>query len=216
MRPWLQHTLVLIVSLALLSVIACSNRDSVEDAASSTSTQAAETSTTSTTPSTTSSTTTAAPACSAAELPGVTEPRTNISEAAEATRLAIIDAALVCNFGALAVLAGEGPTGFMSSVQGDDLDVGWAEQEAAGQAPMTTLVHLLRGSMGTVALETVEYRFPSAAGFGDWAGVPEQIRRSLEPLYTEADWPRFEAAGEYNGHTTVISDQGEWLRFTTE
>lgn len=150
--------------------------------------------------------------CSAEELGPVTEARDNLTPEAEATRMALIEAALGCDFDTLADLANAGPEPFESN-GGDDLVAAWAQQEAAGEEPMRTLVILLRGTMGTVALGTIEYRFPSAAGFSDWSEVPETLRQKLEPLYTETDWATFEEAGVYNGHRAVISDTGEWLTF---
>jgi hypothetical protein len=150
--------------------------------------------------------------CSAEELGSETEARDNLTPEAEATRLALIEAALECDFDTLADLANAGTEPFESD-GGDDLVAAWVEQEAAGEEPMRILVTLLRGTMGTVALDTIEYRFPSAAGFSDWAEVPEGIRESLQPLYSEDDLAAFEAAGVYNGHRTAISDSGEWLSF---
>ena len=151
-------------------------------------------------------------ACSAEGLGDATEGRDNLSPEAEAARLAAIEAALECDFETLADLANAGPQPFQSGA-GPDLVAGWAEQEAAGEEPMRVLVILLRGTMGTVASGSIEYRFPSAAGFSDWSEVPETLRQKLEPLYSGADWDRFEEAGVYNGHTTVISDNGAWLSY---
>jgi len=150
--------------------------------------------------------------CSATGVDPVTEERTNLTEQAEAMRLALIDAARECDFDALAAFASEGSESFGSN-GGSDVAAAWIEGEQLGEEPMRNLVILLRGTMGTVAVGTIEYRFPSAAGFESWADVPENLRTRLEPMYSRDDWADFEAAGIYDGHRTTIADSGEWLSY---
>jgi hypothetical protein len=194
---------------AVLVVAACSSGESTT---STTTTTTVATTAPATSQATTTSTSPPEPTCSAESLDPVTEPRTNITEEAETTRMALIEAALVCDYKSLAELAAAGSVPFESD-GGSDLPAAWEAGEDAGEEPMRVLVILLRGTMGTVALEAIEYRFPSAAGFAEWADVPEDLRQRLKPLYTEADWPRFEAAGVYDGVRTSIADSGEWLSF---
>ena len=78
---------------------------------------------------------------------------------------------------------------------------------------MWILVQLLRGTVASVGGDVVEYRFPSPAGFDDWADVPGAVYEKLEPLYDEATLQDFAAAGVYDGHRATITRDGVWQRF---
>lgn len=144
--------------------------------------------------------------CSAQGLVAETIPRTNISGEAEAQRIAIIDAALACDFDTLAELA--------DFDGGADIVARWETEESEGEDPLRRLVLLLRGSIATIARDEVEYRFPSAAGFDTWSEVPETVRGNLADIYGDEGVAAFESGDRYTGDVTALNDAGAWMYFT--
>lgn len=153
---------------------------------------------------------TSATGCSSADLPPQTTTRDNLPSAVEETRLSIINAALICDYEGLAAIAGPG---FKYGDGEAPLADSWEQGEKDGDQPMRRLVQLLRGSMATVALESVEYRFPSASGFASWDEIPAAARDALANLYTDAEILDFEEAGQYIGIRTAIAADGTWMYF---
>lgn len=153
--------------------------------------------------------------CSASHLPTETEPRETLPEVVEELRLAIIEAAIRCDFEALEHLALSGSPTFDPSVDpGSDLVTHWSRLEATGEEPMRLLVGILRGTLVTIVRESEEYMFPSAAGFDVWEDVPESVRATLLDFYTSDDLAEFAAAEVYQGYRTAIDEEGRWLYFS--
>lgn len=156
--------------------------------------------------------------CSASQLPVHTEPRDDLLRVVEGMRLAIVDAAIRCDFQGLAVLAAASDTETFdagSAVDGD-LAAHWSRLEARGDQPLRLLVGILRAPLVSVIRGPAEYQFPSAAAFGTWEETPETVRDSLLEFYGPDAIAEFAAADFYSGYRTAISGEGMWLYFRTE
>ena len=149
----------------------------------------------------------AAAECSAGDLVVAQVQPEGVSEAAAETWNAIRNAAMACDYDALAALAGDEFT--YSYGGGDDPAGFWAEAEARGDDdPMAKLVQIT----GTeVAVDD--------AGNYVWPAVhvrpeDEDAWMALEGIYTTDLLDEWREAGTgYLGYRTAISPEGAWLYF---
>jgi hypothetical protein len=136
-----------------------------------------------------------------------------ISDAAEQTRSRLLDAALNCDYGLLAEIAG---TDFTASFGGEDPLVVFTD---GGPGLMNMLIALL-GEPHVEALiggePDANYVWPVAFAkavdeFGQYDEADLETMRNLG--YTDADLAGFEEFGSYAGFRTAISASGQWLYF---
>lgn len=149
--------------------------------------------------------------CSAAGLdkPG---PQAELPAAVAATRDAIADAAIACDWEALFVLAGDE---FSASFGGQSPQQLWPTLEANGDEPLRYLVELLRLPFGTLDGEDgapAFYAWPRAF-VTDWAGVSDDDKQALRPLYDDAALAGFATNGAYLGYRVGIAADGTWQFF---
>jgi hypothetical protein len=141
--------------------------------------------------------------------------RSELPDAVSRTRLAIIEAARACDYDRLAQLALAGDSQFTYSFGGQGRPAAfWREAEAAGQAPLRTLVELLDGpSAIREAGGTTQYLWPVAYAFERWEDVPASAKEDLRRLYGDEDLRRFEQFGSYVGERVAITESGDWIFF---
>lgn len=155
--------------------------------------------------------------CSADELSAQASPGPDVPDAVLQTRQAIVDAAVACDYGALAELAAAGDDPFTYSFgDGGDPAAHWRrlEVEETEQPPLRYLVELLRAPHGQREVEgQTVYAWPSAFLYEDWAEVPQADKDALSSLYGEEDFTFFERFGGYVGYRVGIAEDGEWLYF---
>ena len=200
-------------SLALLLVFGagCSATDAPTTSAVPDS-QTATTAPTTTVPEPTSITTAASGTCSASNLPAVPDPQADMPDLVAARRDDIVDAAVRCDYRALAEMAG--PDFYFSFGSDDHPAEFWLSEENAGFEPMRRLV--LTMDLPT-ALDTESegrnYIWPSAAAYASWSQVPQEERDALLALYDAEELSEFEAFDGFVGERVGISAEGEWLFF---
>lgn len=140
-----------------------------------------------------------------------------VPDAVQRTRQAIVDAAIACDYAALAELAATGDSSFTYSFGGGaDPAEHWRrlEDEGAEDRPLRYLVELLRAPHGVREVEgRTVYAWPSAFTYDEWDEVPEADRAALRPLYGDEDFASFEQFGGYVGYRIGIAEDGEWLYF---
>ncbi len=175
-------------------------------------------------PSSTSSTTTVATpsTCSAAGMSRALEPRSALPAAVSATRQAIVDAAVRCDWDALSKLATSGPAPFMFTVGGTGDPLGyWKTLEADSpprglkrQAVLRALVTLLNVPSGSVDSEG-----PPRGSWIQWP-APELSKNVNDPayaavrsLYSDEEWATIERTGSYPGWRVGIRIDGSWSYF---
>ena len=141
--------------------------------------------------------------------------QSELPEPVSTTRMAIIDAARACDYDRLAELALAGDSTFTYSFGGGGRPAAfWREAEAAGQAPLRTLVELLDGPSATRGSGgTTQYLWPAAYAFERWEDVPASAREDLRRMYGDDDLLRFEQFGSYVGHRVGITESGDWIFF---
>lgn len=154
------------------------------------------------------------PDCSADRSPGPVS-QSDLPEAVSTMRMAIIDAARACDYEKLAALALAGDSSFTYSFGGDGSPAAfWRQAEAAGQAPLRTLVELLDGPPATRdTAGTTQYLWPVAYAFERWDDVPPSARQELRRIYGDDDLRRFQQFGSYVGHRVGITESGDWIFF---
>lgn len=153
--------------------------------------------------------------CSADGLSAVPEPQRELPQPVAATRAAIVDAAVDCDFARLAALASQGTRPFTASFGGTaDAAEHWQQAESSGQEPLRYLVGLLnRPFAGRDAGASTQYVWPSAYAYEGWEAVPAAERQALEPLYDDADFRDFARFGSYTGYRVGVAADGEWQFF---
>jgi hypothetical protein len=150
--------------------------------------------------------------CSAATLRPLAESE-GLPPAVAATRRAILEAAVSCDFDRLESLALEGTTAF---AYGSEDSLGpaahWRALEAVGEEPIARLVRILDlpWARETYELEPrVSYLWPSA--FRDGATGFDLM--ALEGHYSGEEIARFIEQGSYTGARAGITEEGDWWFF---
>lgn len=165
-------------------------------------------------------TTVAVPAetCSAA---GMSVPRSQpeLPAVVASTRLAVIEAALACDYDALAALMSDD---FVASQGGSDPIDLWRSQEANGSTPMAELVAVFSQPHGFITSDDGPedargpqsfHVWPNAATFGTWDEVPAGDKQALTEIYSTEDIESFEQIGWYGGYRVGLDDAGQWRYF---
>jgi hypothetical protein len=142
----------------------------------------------------------------------------DLPEAVAATRAAIFEAAMACDFAALVALSDVGASPLETTFGGSGPEYFW-ESEGRGEPILQTIVaHLnLPVSSGEDGTGTVYYVWPSAftnlnSPNGD--GLPVDEYEALLELYSVEDLENmFATIGGYTGWRHVIAADGEWLAF---
>lgn len=155
--------------------------------------------------------------CSAAVLDPDAPDQQGLPEEVAATRAAIVEAAVVCDYEGLAELAQQGDQDFTFSFGGgDDPAEHWRDQEAEelGPDPMRYLAGLLKRPYESREVEgTTQYLWPAAFAYESWDAVPEEQKEALRPLYNEVNFNDFARFGGYLGYRVGIDEGGNWLFF---
>jgi hypothetical protein len=165
--------------------------------------------------------TTIPPAVDNCSASGMTVPRgqPELSDEVAATRSAIIEAALSCDYDALASLVSDD---FVASLGGSDSIELWRAQEADGLEPMSLLVGVLSLPHATITSDDgfedargpqTRIVWPSAATYGVWDEIPAADRGALSEVYTTDEIRSFELFGSYAGYRTGIDPDGQWRYF---
>lgn len=153
--------------------------------------------------------------CSAADLDPAPEPQPQLPEPVAAQRADIVEAAVACDYEALAALALAGDEQFTFTFGGgDDPAEHWRSAEERGEEVLRFLVGLLDAPFGVVEPQELdrEYVWPRAFAYGTWDDVPEEDRSVLEPFYI-GRFGDFELFGGYLGYRIGITETGDWLYF---
>jgi spore germination protein GerM len=159
-------------------------------------------------------TTTPDRACSGSLVDDPLVPQLDLPPEVAATRAAIFDAAVTCDWEALRALAG-GELTFTFGAAAQDAISNWQELEASGDAqPMRYLAELLNRSYGTQPgpEDQLYYAWPSAFVV-PWQDVTERQREELRPLFGDEDFAVFEGFGGYIGDRIGILSDGTWAYF---
>lgn len=154
-------------------------------------------------------------ACSAATLSTDLRLQSQLPAAAAVTREAIVEAAVGCDYQALADLGDAGTQPFTYSFGDDGRPAAfWQQQEADGVPVLRFLVEMLRRPVASREVTaTTQYVWPSAYAYESWAEVPRADREALRPVYGDEALGRFAQFGSYLGYRVAISASGEWLFF---
>lgn len=150
--------------------------------------------------------------CSGMMVPSDLVDQPDLPEAVAATRAAVWDAAVECDWEQLGRLLPE--SGFTYSFGGGtDAVSQWQEEELRGEEPILYLAELLNRPFTVSELEgSTYYSWPSAFG-PNWSAVPETDREALRPLYGDEDFAVFDEFGGYIGYRVGILEDGTWLFF---
>jgi hypothetical protein len=163
---------------------------------------------------TTSTTTTSAPpaaaTCSTSGL-RITLADQDLPDAVASKRKAIFDAAVACDYDALAAEAG--PQFNFTFGDGDAGPAAyWKAREADDEQVLKVLVQVLN-------LPHVDRRLPDGgARYTSWPSADQDVRTqadwdALQGIYTEAQVEQFQAADSYTGYRTAITESGDWMYF---
>ena len=212
---------VIAATLVSASLIACGADEGDQPGTSpeTTGTTSTPTSTTSTTHATTTSSNAddrppGEATCSAARLSQHVAPQ-ELPQPVEATRAAIIRAAIACDYETLTDIADRGTGGFTYSfgASGRPAEF-WRGLERDGEPVLRTLVELLRLPFATRTVSgSVQYVWPSAYAYDDWADVPASDRQALRGIYTADDLEEFARFGSYAGYRVGMTGTGDWQFF---
>ncbi|NNC92182.1 MAG: hypothetical protein HKN80_06785 [Acidimicrobiia bacterium] len=140
-------------------------------------------------------------------------PQPDLPEAVAATRLALFEAAMTCDFGAIAAVSDGADLPVQTSHGGSGPEYVW-QREREGIPLMRTLVEHL--NLGFTASED-SYVWPSAmenltSPYGE--GLSEEDYAALLELYTVEDLEEsFELFDGFVGHRIAIAADGQWLFF---
>ncbi len=153
--------------------------------------------------------------CSASGLPATVPAQEALPAAVAATRAAIVEAAVACDYDALSEFARRGDDQFTFSFGGgDDPAQFWRDAEMGDQPVLRTLVQLLAAPFASLpGGEGTQYVWPSAYGYERWQDVPQVDRDALRPVYGDEDFRGFEAFGSYAGFRIGITEDGDWIFF---
>lgn len=167
------------------------------------------------TPTTTTTTIqTPVPRCSAAQLPAKPVAQ-DLPEPVAAKRAAIVEAAVACDYRALAALTGDAFT--YSFGGGDDAAGYWRGLEGSKDAttkPLGAMVRLLDLRHGINDAGSVTYYvWPAAFSYNSWSAVPEVDKEALRVLYGDKDFSSFAQFGGYIGYRVSITSKGDWNAF---
>jgi hypothetical protein len=167
--------------------------------------------------------TTAVPACSAASLDPEIERQPGLPSGVVAMRAAIAEAAVACDYEALAALGDRHAPGLR--ITGGDLDdpaaaLREAEQSDQGRGPLFFLRSLLDLPYSRIVVAEGDaapllYAWPSAFD-PDGAGHADVAALVDAGLYTTAEIDEMvERFGGYVGYRVLISADGDWQAFVT-
>ncbi len=149
--------------------------------------------------------------CSAAGLPLPAE-QPGLPEVVAETRMAIAEAAVACDYGALEALAAPD---FVSSFGGGGIE-NIRQWEEDGTYPATALLVELFGT--PYAYEDYDgldrhYYWPSAFVYDSWDEVPPTDLEALRNIYTREELDQTATFGSYALWRIGISETGEWRFF---
>jgi hypothetical protein len=125
-------------------------------------------------------------------------------------RQAIFDAAVACDFDALAAEAGD-EFNFTFGNPGEGPAAHWRQQEQEGHAVLLPLARVLN-------LPSAERDELEGKPFRSWPSADQEHRTqadwdALRGLYTDEQVEQFQAADSYTGWRTAITDAGDWMYF---
>lgn len=128
-----------------------------------------------------------------------------------ATREAIFDAAVACDYDALAALTDERFSYTFGNPDEEPLPGYWRTQEADGQPVLRSLVLVLN-------LPNVERELDGDRRYRSWPSADQEHRSdadwdALVGLYSEDDVAQFRRDDMYTGWRAGIDDTGRWMYF---
>jgi hypothetical protein len=149
--------------------------------------------------------------CSAAGM-AMPADQEGLPPAVAATRRAILEAAIACDFDALEAVAGPD---FITSFGGTGFEK-IPEWEETGQYPATKLMVQLFET--PYAFEDYEgeprhYYWPSAFVYDSWDEIPPEDMEALRSIYTEEELEMSAEFGSYALWRIGITETGEWRSF---
>lgn len=142
-------------------------------------------------------------------------PQPDLPDSVAATRAAIFEAAMTCDFAALVALSDVGAFPLETTFGGSGPEYFW-ESEGRGEPILQTIVEHLNLSFAA-GEGAASYTWPSAftnltSPYGD--GLPPEGYEALLELYPVEDLEEmFGTVGGYTGWRHVIAADGEWLAF---
>jgi len=153
--------------------------------------------------------------CSARRSAPESTPQAELPQAVAATRTAISRAAKAYDYDELAALALAGDSQFTYSFGSRGAPAAfWRDAEAAGRAPLRTLIEILDAPFASRPVEAgTQYVWPSAYAYERWDDVPSAEREDLGRLYGDEDLLRFDQFGSYLGERVGITEGGDWTFF---
>jgi len=137
-------------------------------------------------------------------------PQPGLPAPVAATRQAIVDAAVACDWDALRALT-SATSDFTATFGGDEPVGYWQNREDAGDGALRAMVIVLRAPFRA-------HNTPN----GDWFTWPDAFdadplteahRAPIAELYTKQDFDSFRELGGYVGHRAVIMADGTWKAF---
>jgi len=194
-------TPLVVLPLLLVTAIACgSDADTpIASGGSSTTTTVEEPSTT----------VPAAETCSTAGI-RITLADQDLPPKVAATRKAIFDAAVACDYRALAALTGPNFSYSFGAEKGD-VSAYWHKQEDDGVPVMKYLVQILN-------LPNVERPADGGTTYTSWPSADQDVRTqadwdALKGVYTDEQVAAFQKADLYTGYRAAITESGDWMYF---
>lgn len=150
--------------------------------------------------------------CSALGLNPALEDQPDLPDPVANLRRALFEAALTCNWDALAALL---PDAFTSSFGGaTDPIAQWQQEELLHYEPMRYLAEILQRPFAVLEGDGLPtYAWPSAFA-GEWDTMADADIEALRPLYGDADFASFAAFGGYFGYRTGITVDGNWVQWS--
>jgi hypothetical protein len=168
---------------------------------------------TTTTSSTLSPSSTAVPteACSTSTIRVQLQAQDGLSEATAAKRQAIFDAAVACDYDALAKLAGP-QFNFTFGDAAGGAAAYWQAREAADEPVMKLLVQIL--NLPHVARDLPD----GGAKYVSWPSADQDVRtaadwNALKGVYTDEQVAGFKSSDLYTGYRVGITESGDWMYF---
>jgi hypothetical protein len=160
---------------------------------------------------TTTTSTTEAPTevCSTSTMRMYLQAQEGLPAAVTAKRQAIFDAAVACDYDALAALTAKDFNFTFGDASGGAADF-WRAREAADEPVMKLLVQILN-------LPHVERQLPDGGTkYVSWPSADQDVRtdadwEALKGVYTDEQVAGFKSSDLYTGYRVAISDTGDWM-----
>lgn len=149
--------------------------------------------------------------CSAMGMSRDLPPQPELPAPVAATRQAIVDAAVTCDWDALRALAAVAGDEFVASFGGMEPLGLWQSGEPSPNGPLRAMVIVLRAPYRSSEFEQgLLYGWPEAFGADP---LTDAHRLPVAELYSQDTWDRFRQGDGYGGYRAVIKSDGTWTAF---